>query len=93
MGYLASRVYRALAFTVGRNNNRAVKTEAFNWREAIIDSFIVAGLNFFSTLSALSVLRILENPVEALLAATVAAGFGFFSSLAVKRGLRPYSEV
>lgn len=60
----------------------------FNWKEAVADASIIAGLNFFSTLSAIGATQITSNPWEAVLAALIAAGFGFFSTLAIKRGLK-----
>jgi len=62
--------------------------EGFRWREAVLDALIIAGLNFFSSLSAMSATQIARNPWVAILTALIAAGFGFFSTLAIKRGLK-----
>jgi len=60
----------------------------FNWRDALADAAIIAGLNFFSALAGISATQIITEPIKALLAACVSAGLGFFSTLAFKRGLK-----
>ncbi len=62
--------------------------EKTDWREMVIDAWIIAGLNFFTTLSGIEVTDIASNPGEAFLASAISAGLGFFMTLAVKRGLR-----
>ena len=59
-----------------------------DWREMVIDAFIIAGLNFFTTLSGISIADISTSPGEAFLASAISAGLGFFTTLAVKRGLK-----
>jgi len=85
---ISSVIYRAFSFVHNERSPAQGEREKFNWSEALLDALIIAGLNFFSCLSALSVLQILENPLQALVAAIISAGFGFFSTLAIKRGLR-----
>jgi len=62
--------------------------ESFNWRDAVFDAIIIGGLNFFTTLSSMSMLQIHTAPLDALLAGIISFGLGFFTTLAVKRGLR-----
>jgi len=85
---ISSVIYRAFSFVNNGKSSESGEHEKFSWSEALLDAAIIAGLNFFSCLSALSVLQILENPLQALVAAIISAGFGFFSTLAIKRGLR-----
>lgn len=63
------------------------KRNNFNWRYAVYDSLIVAGMHFFGTLAGISVAQIISDPVKALLASFISAGLGFFTTLAIKRGL------
>jgi len=93
----ARALYRAFSFVetktiyavkerVGENTQQAM--ESFNWRDAVFDAIIIGGLNFFTTLSSMSILQIRTSPLDALLAGSISFGLGFFMTLAVKRGLR-----
>lgn len=63
----------------------------FSWSEALIDSFILAMINFFSTLAGTSAAG-LPSPVT-LYAAGLSAALQFFTVLGLKRGLiRPPEE-
>jgi len=62
--------------------------ESFNWRDAIYDAVIIGGLNFFTTLSSMSIIQIHTSPIDAVVAGIISFGLGFFTTLAVKRGLR-----
>lgn len=70
--------------------SRSGKNEAdgsFDWKDALLDAGVMGGLAFFSTMGALGVTGILENP-KGWVAAFIAGGTQFFLALAVKRGLR-----
>ncbi len=82
------RLARAFTFVGDPEGNNPNNKEKFDWSGAIADSFIVAGLNFFSTLSGLGAAQLLDEPSRAFTAAFVAAGVGFFITLASKRGLK-----
>jgi len=89
----ARAIYRAFSFTIyvakeGVEENTQQAMESFNWRDAVIDAIIIGGLNFFTTLSSMSILQIHTSPLDALLAGFISFGLGFFTTLAVKRGLR-----
>ena len=92
INHLRVIVLRALSFVHITNNNKNSRgggdSEGFDWKSAIADALIIAGLNFFSTLSALGSLNITRNTGQAILAALVSAGLGFFTTLAIKRGLK-----
>jgi len=66
----------------GRNN----KDGSFNWRDALTDAGIMAGLTFFTALGGLGATGAI-TPRE-ILAAGIAAATQFFMVLALKRGLR-----
>lgn len=93
---LATRIARALSFIppVRASDNRprvigeTDKSRGFDWKSAVADALIVAGLNFFSALAGLTATQVVSNPVKVLVAAGISAGLGFFSTLAFKRGLR-----
>jgi len=92
---VVSRVASALSFIhlTGNNGSKEDRnSKGFNWRDAVADGLIVAGLNFFSTLSGISITHIIVDPLDALLASLISAGLGFFTTLAFKRGLRPSPE-
>jgi len=59
---------------------------SYDWEGAIIDSAIIAGVTFFSTLGAGTVTGFPGQ--AALVAASIAAATQFFITLAIKRGLR-----
>jgi len=80
MGF-ASRLYSAFAVV------SSADPEGFDWKGALIDAGIIAGLNFFSTLAGLGATGIIADVHQSLVAALVSAGLGFFSTLAVRRGL------
>jgi len=52
-----------------------------------INAGIMAGLGFFTTLAALSIVQIKADPWTSLAAAGISAGLQFFISLAAQRGL------
>lgn len=59
--------------------------EKFDWSDAVIDSIIVSGLTFFSTLGGGSVAGL--SGMAGLNAAAIAASAQFFVFLALKRGI------
>ena len=59
----------------------------FKWKDAIINSLILALLNFFTTLAGITASGILSDPVRSLLAGVIAGGVAFFSRLAFERGI------
>ena len=61
-------------------------------RDQAINAGIIAGFNFFSTLAALQVTGITQDPLTALTTAGVSAGLGFFASLLTQRGLKKTEE-
>ena len=61
-------------------------TGPFDWRNAFIDSGIIAGLTFFTTLGGVSL--VVSNLLTTLVSALVSAATQFFLMLAIKRGLR-----
>jgi len=69
---------------IGKNNANG----DFDWRDALLDALISAGLTFFTTLGGIAVTQLVSNPTSTVIAAGVAAGGQFFAILAVKRGLR-----
>lgn len=71
----------------GKNNSNG----SFDWKDAVLDAGVSAGLTFFITLGALSVTSLLSN-TEGYVAAGIAAGGQFFAILAAKRGLVKKSE-
>lgn len=94
---IVARIGTALSFIhlVDTENNAdkpRQKQQGFDWKNAVADGLIVAGLNFFSTLSGISIAHIIVEPLNALLASLISAGLGFFTTLAFKRGLRPSPE-
>jgi hypothetical protein len=60
---------------------------SFDWKNALIDSAIVAGVDFFTTLGGLGVAGLFADPTKGLIAAGISAAAGFFFTLAVKRGV------
>jgi len=58
------------------------------WTDEIINSGIMAGVAFFSTLGSLTAAGIRADPVTSLIAAGIAAGANFFITLAIQRGLK-----
>jgi hypothetical protein len=61
----------------------AVVVVKFDWKDAILDSAILAGISFFASLGG-AVLSSCSNP---FLAAGFTAGSTFFATMAIKRGL------
>ena len=59
---------------------------SFNWRDAIIDAAIIAGVTFFSSLGGMVLAGI--PSLEICFPAAIAAGTQFCLTLAIKRGLR-----
>jgi len=96
---LGDAIYRAFSFVEARAIY-AVKEKveeatqrarrSFNWSDALCDAVIIGGLNFFTTLSSMSILQIHTSPLDALTAGFISFGLGFFTTLAVKRGLKKY---
>lgn len=66
----------------GTNNSDG----SFNWRDALLDAGILAGLTFFSSIGGMSIIDV--NTSKMLIAGAIAAGAQFFLTLAIKRGLR-----
>jgi hypothetical protein len=66
----------------GKNNSDG----SFNWKDALIDAFLIAALTFFTSLGGMGI----ANGVSSrdFMAAGIAAAIQFFSILAIKRGLR-----
>jgi hypothetical protein len=60
---------------------------SFDWRCALIDAAIIAGLNFFTALAGLGVTGLFADPPKALIACAISSAIGFFATLAFKRGL------
>lgn len=60
---------------------------SFDWKNALVDSAIVAAVDFFTTLGGLGVAGLFEDPIKGLVAAGISAMAGFFATLAVKRGV------
>jgi len=69
----------------GKNNADG----SFNWKDALADAGVMAGMTFFTTLGGLGVTGLASEPKTSLLAAAISAGAQFFAVLAVKRGLKP----
>ena len=69
-------------------NGKNSENGSFDWEDALMDSFIMAGSTFFMTLAGLGAVGLLDDPSVGLLAAGIAAGAQFFAVLAIKRGLR-----
>lgn len=72
-------VFRALGSTNGEGK--------FDWESAICDATIIAALSFFTTLSALGLTGLFDNPVEGITTGFISAMIQFFTILAIKRGL------
>ena len=68
------------------HNGKRNSDGSFNWKDALLDASIMAGVSFFSTLGALGVTQLLTG-VQGWLAAGIAAGSQFFVVLGMKRGL------
>jgi len=66
--------------------------DTFNWRDALIDAAIMAGLTFFTTLGGLGATGLLADPQLGLLAALISSGTEFFAILAIKRGLKERAD-
>jgi len=60
---------------------------SFDWLNAIIDSIIMGGISFVTTLTGIGVAGISAEPKQAVLAAGLAAALGFLTTLSLKRGL------
>ena len=73
------------------NNIANSQVQRFDWSDALVDSAIISGLTFFSTLGGGSVAGLGSLP--ALKAAAIAACAQFFIFLALKRGLVQSREV
>ncbi|GAJ10839.1 unnamed protein product [marine sediment metagenome] len=71
----------------GKNNSNG----SFDWKDAVMDAGISAGLTFFTTLGALGAMHMLSS-AEGYVAAGIAAGGQFFAILCMKRGLIKKSE-
>lgn len=71
----------------GKNNSNG----DFDWKDAVIDAGIVAGLTFFTSIGGMAVVNtgITEHIV---IGSAVAAATQFFLFLAIKRGLREKNE-
>jgi len=71
----------------GKNNADG----SFNWADALADAGVMAGLTFFTTLSAVVVtgVALTSDWTTFVVPAAISAGMQFFAVLAVKRGLKP----
>ena len=66
----------------GKNNDDG----SFDWKNAVVDAGIMAGLTFFTSLGGMSMVT---PPTAAIaIGACIAAATEFFLILAIKRGLR-----
>lgn len=63
-----------------------------NIAEQVLNSCVIAGLNFFSCLLGMGATAVTAEPKVAIVAALISAGAGFFSSLAIQRGLKTRQE-
>lgn len=63
------------------------ESKEFDWKEALADAGIVAGVYFFTALVGMKIVNIIQDPVTAVVTAGIQAGLGFFMTLAIKRGL------
>ena len=70
----------------GKNNNDG----SFNWRDAVVDAGIVAGLTFFTSLGGMAAVAPIKE--AQVVSAAVAAATQFFLFLAIKRKLRERVE-
>lgn len=70
-----------------RNEVLNHKNPPNGFKDQLVNAGILAGVNFFSTLSAIQITQVINDPVTALAGAGISAGLGFFMSLAVQRGL------
>ena len=70
----------------GRNNPNG----SFDWKNAVLDAGIMAGLTFFTALGGMAVV----NPItpSIVIGAAIAGATEFFLIMAVKRGLREKKE-
>ena len=69
--------------------NRKGKNNAdgsFNWKDALIDAGIVAGLTFCTSLGGMAAFTPIKE--SQVISAGIAAATQFFLFLAIKRGLR-----
>ena len=69
-----------------KRNGKIDENGNFDWKDALCDAAISAGLTFFVTLGAITVTEIMANPTLRLITAGIAAGGQFFMVLASKRG-------
>lgn len=76
------RRYKSMLSRNGKNKHNG----DFDWSDALIDSAIVAGLAFFSTLGGVSLVGLSE--IKSYAVASITACTQFFLWLAIKRGLR-----
>jgi len=58
------------------------------FKEAVVNAAILAGLAFFETLAGMAIAGIMTDPVRTLIAAGIAAGLAFFTRLAYERGIK-----
>ena len=68
-------------------NGRVDENGDFDWKDALLDASIMAGLSFFTTLAGLGASGLLGDPTKALLSAGIASAVQFFTMLGIKRGL------
>jgi len=66
----------------GKNNENG----SFDWKNAVADAGIMAGLTFFTSLGGMAV--VIPITERTLIGAGIAACGEFFLILAIKRGLR-----
>lgn len=70
----------------GKNNSDG----SFDWKDAILDAGVLAGLTFFTALGGSTVVGI--PTAQACIGAALSAAGQFFLTLAIKRGLREQSK-
>ena len=79
MGWRITLSVRGNEYIDGNGNKR------FDWRNALIDASIIAGLTFFSTLAGAKTASLPD--ATCLYTAFVSAMVQFFTLLAIKRGI------
>lgn len=87
--FIPNRIKGAVKQTDKEKEKReaALPAVIFDWKAAVADATIIAGMNFFATLSSMSIVQIRTSREDAFLTAFISAGLGFFTTLAIKRGL------
>lgn len=66
----------------GKNNSNG----NFDWKDAVMDAGIIAGLTFFTSLGGMAI--VIPLTPQTIIGSAVASATQFFLMLAIKRGLR-----